>query len=254
VKDWDPRQYRQFADERFAPFDDLAAMVRPRPGMVVVDLGCGTGELTQRLSWKLADATIVGIDSSDAMLERAQTRRAQNLRFERGRIEDLTGEFDLIFSNAALQWCAGHRSLLARLFGLLRPDGQLVAQFPARRRPAPYDVIAEIAAEEPARTELGGWTQTWEVLDLEDYAETFFSLGATDIAALERVYPHVLADADAVVEWQLGTVLVPYRERLTSAQFERFVETLRARMRSRWPEHPVFFPFRRTFVAATRPA
>src|SRR5438067_2153364 len=46
---WNPDQYNKFRAERMQPFVDLVAMVRPRAGMRVIDLGCGTGELTAML-------------------------------------------------------------------------------------------------------------------------------------------------------------------------------------------------------------
>jgi len=250
---WDPAAYRRFSNERFAPFEDLLALVRAGPGACAVDLGCGTGELTQLLAESLPGSDVVGIDASAAMLEKAAPRARPGLRFERSTIEDLTGSFDLVFSNAALQWCADHATLFARLYALLRPGGQFVAQFPAQQRPASYAAIAAIAAQEPFRTALRGWLQPWPVLALEDYARLFADLGATGIAALERVYPHQLADADAVADWQSGTVLLAYRDRLDAGDYERFAGAVRARLRELMPERPVFFAFRRAFVAATRP-
>ena len=70
---WDPAQYERFRAERARPFVDLLALVRPRPGMRVVDLGCGTGELTARLHRELAAGETLGIDRSEAMLARAPT-------------------------------------------------------------------------------------------------------------------------------------------------------------------------------------
>ena len=46
---WTPEQYERFKDERAQPFWDLVALVEDRPRMRVVDLGCGTGELTRKL-------------------------------------------------------------------------------------------------------------------------------------------------------------------------------------------------------------
>jgi trans-aconitate 2-methyltransferase len=254
MTDWDPALYRRFSSERFAPFDDLLALVAPRPGLRAVDLGCGTGELTVRLHERLGDGDVVGIDTSAAMLGRARELDRPGLRFEADAIETLAGSYDLIFSNAALQWCDDHAALIARLFGALEPCGQLVAQFPAQRRPAPYDLIVEVANEEPARTALRGWVQPWAVLALEDYAELLHGLGATEIVAFDKLYPHVLADADGIVDWQRGTVLTAYRERLDPAAFAAFERRLRERVRERWPQRPVFFPFRRTFIAARKPA
>ncbi len=254
MSDWDPARYRQFANERFAPFDDLLVLVDARPGLRAIDLGCGTGELTVQLAERLAGSDIVGIDTSAAMLERARGLERPGLRFEQRAIETLDGHFDLLFSNAALQWCGDHRDLIPGLFASVAPGGQFVAQFPAQRRPTPYEVIVEVAGEEPHRTALEGWTQPWGVLEIEDYARMFYDLGAIGVVAFDKVYPHVLSDADGLVDWQMGTVLIAYRERLAADAFAAFERALRARMRARWPDRPVFFPFRRTFISATRPA
>ena len=251
---WDPERYRLFESERFAPFDDLLALVTVRDGIRAVDLGCGTGELTERLADRLPGSDVVGIDTSEEMLARARARARDGLRFRVGAIEDERGRYDLIFSNAALHWCEDHRSLLRRLYGMLEPSGQLVAQFPAQRRPDSYAAIVDVAGEEPFASALGGWTQPWPVLSLEHYATLFWELGASGAVTLEKVYPHVLAGADAVLKWQSGSVLLAYRERLDAATFERFTQALLRRLRERFGAGPVFFGFRRAFVAATRPS
>src|SRR5215211_6332986 len=126
---WDPAQYGKFQSEREQPFFDLLAMVRPRTGMRVVDLGCGTGKLTRLLHAQLDARETAGIDRSDSML--AATRegtQADGLRFEVGTIEQFTGgdvahrpvlsgsdRWDLIFSNAALHWVDDHEQLLGQL-------------------------------------------------------------------------------------------------------------------------------------------
>jgi len=69
---WDPERYHQFQKERSPPFDDLVRLIEPRPGMRVVDLGCGTGELTRRLADMLPESEVVGVDSSAEMLEHAE--------------------------------------------------------------------------------------------------------------------------------------------------------------------------------------
>ena len=53
---WNPSQYDRFRDERSQPFFDVLGFVRPRPKMRVVDLGCGTGELTRALHHRLEAA------------------------------------------------------------------------------------------------------------------------------------------------------------------------------------------------------
>ena len=59
---WNPDKYHQFQTQRSAPFDDLLKLVDVRPGLKVVDLGCGTGELTCRLADSLPESEVLGLD------------------------------------------------------------------------------------------------------------------------------------------------------------------------------------------------
>jgi len=102
---WDPQTYERFGVERRQPFDDLLALVQPCPGGRVVDLGCGTGALTAELHRHSQAAHTVGIDRSAAMLARAE--EGPGLQFDAGDLATFeTSGFDLVFSNAALQWSA----------------------------------------------------------------------------------------------------------------------------------------------------
>jgi trans-aconitate 2-methyltransferase len=250
---WNPQVYGTFARERSAPFDDLLALVNVRADMRAVDLGCGTGELTARLCEHLPGADVLGLDSSAAMLAKAAALARPGLRFERTRIEDVAGSFDLILSNAALQWVADHRRAIPALLAMLAPGGQLVVQMPSWKRPAAYAAIADAARTEPYREALRGYEQAWPVLPIEDYAELLTASGAVDVVALDKVYPHVLASADALADWQKGTALLPYRDRLSAGEYEAFEGEVRRLLRERYPHAPVFFPFRRTLLSATMP-
>ena len=80
-----------------------------------------------------------------------------------------------------------------------------------------------------------------------------FDLGAVETTVFEKVYPHVLDDANAIVDWMSGTALVPYRERLTQTLFDSFRERYRALVAARYPGSPVFFGFRRILFCARKP-
>src|SRR5579872_7322741 len=114
---WSPEQYHKFQNERAAPFEDLVALGRFADGMRIVDLGCGTGELTAKLAERSKDATVVGVDSSPTMLEKARPLARPGLRYEQGRIEEWSAEaaWDLVFSHATLQWVDDHGALFAKL-------------------------------------------------------------------------------------------------------------------------------------------
>lgn len=249
---WNPAQYQRFQQERAAPFFDLAASVQQRDHLKVVDLGCGTGELTAKLAAMLSDSDVTGIDSSAEMLAQATQYAQPGLRFEQRAIQDSDGAWDLIFSNAALQWVDDHATLIPRLFAQVRPGGQLAVQVPSNFRNPSHRLITEIAAEEPFRVALNGWSRHSPVLAIDAYAELLYQGGGTDIVAFEKVYPHILADADAVAEWTKGTTLLPYFERLPVRLHAAFEERYRERLRMHWPINPVFYGFRRTLFVATR--
>src|SRR4029077_21259145 len=128
-----------------------------------------------------------------------------------------------------------HPALIPRLLGLVRPGGQLAVQMPSNHTHPSHALIREIAGEEPFQTALGGWVRRAPVLSIESYAELLYQHGATDLTVFEKIYPHLLADADALAEWTSGTVLVPYFERLPPDLRDSFMDRYRARLRARWP-------------------
>ncbi|HVG32605.1 MAG TPA: methyltransferase domain-containing protein [Pyrinomonadaceae bacterium] len=251
---WNPDCYQLFKKERFQPFDDLSRLIRHREGISVVDLGCGTGELTARLADKLPHSDVLGIDSSAEMLERAEQHARDGLRFELSEIGSVDGEWDLVFSHAAIHWIEDHPSLINRLFNLVRPGGQLAVQLPSNHTHPAHTLILEVASEEPFRGALDGWTRQSPVLSIEEYAELLYDAGGEGIVVFEKVYPHVLESSDALADWTSSTTLVPYFERLPVDLHEPFMRRYRTGLRALWPGSPVFYGFKRILFTATRAA
>ena len=249
---WNPNQYHKFQAERSVPFYDLLALVDVRPNLKVIDLGCGTGELTRQLADKLPNSDVTGLDSSPQMLEKAAAFASPGLHFELGDQSQLMGEWDLIFSNAALHWTENHAELLPSLYQKLTPGGQIAVQIPSNHNHISHQIYRETADEDMFKFILQGFQRYAPVLSIDDYARIFFKCGAENIVVFEKVYAHVLEDSDAVVEWISGTALVPYFERLGKHKDE-FVESIRKKMRAAMPDSPVFYPFRRILFSARKP-
>jgi trans-aconitate 2-methyltransferase len=249
---WDPNQYHKFQAQRSAPFYDLLALVEVRPNLKVVDLGCGTGELTHQLTASLPGSDVTGLDSSPQMLEKAASYSGPNLRFVQGDQARLSGVWDLIFSNAALQWSEKHAALISYLYDRLSSGGQIAVQVPSNHNHISHQIIRETAGEEPFRSLLGGFVRYAPVLSIDQYAQILFDCGAEAIIAFEKVYAHVLADSDAVVEWISGTACVPYFE-LLGGYKDEFIKVIQTKMHDYLPQSPVFYPFRRTFFSARKP-
>lgn len=248
---WSPDQYHKFQSERSAPFYDLLALVEIRADLEVVDLGCGTGELTRELADRLPNSRVTGLDSSPQMLEKAASFQRPGLTFERGDQASLTGAWDLIFSNAALHWSGNHAELIPYLFRRLNPRGQIAVQVPSNHHHISHQIYRETAEEDPFRTILQGFQRYAPVLTIDQYATILHACGAEEVTVFEKVYAHVLQNADAVVEWISGTALVPYFERLGDYK-NAFVESIRTKMRAALPGSPVFHPFRRILFSARK--
>jgi trans-aconitate 2-methyltransferase len=251
---WDPEQYARYRDERAQPFHDLLALVRPRPGMRVVDLGCGPGELTRIVHERVGASETLGIDSSDVMLAKAAAHAGDGVRFERGDIAAFAprGVHDLVFSNAAIHWVPDHPGLLGRLRDALAPEGQLAVQVPANFEHPSHRVAAEVAAEEPFATALGGYRRGRPILDPEDYSVLLHRLGFAEQHVRLQVYLHLLESRDGVVEWVKGTLLTDYQSRMSPELFAAFLVRYRERLAAALSdERPFLYPFKRILMWAS---
>ena len=248
---WDPAQYERFERERSAPFFDLLDLVEPCPGGRVVDLGCGTGELTRALHERTHAGSTLGLDSSQAMLERSAAHAGDGLTFALGDIAEWapSAPVDLVFSNAALHWVDDHDQLFTRLTAALSPGGQLAVQVPANHDHPSHLVAERVAAEEPFRTALGGYVRRTPVLAPERYAQLLHRLGYAEQQVRLQVYLHVLPEAGAVVDWVKGTLLTDYRRRLPDVTYEDFVARYREVLAAELPdERPFPFSFKRILL------
>lgn len=245
---WSPEQYARFASERKQPFTDLVSLVERRPGMRVVDLGCGPGELTRELHETLGAEETVGIDDSETMLLKAGHFQGEMLHFRKGSIEAFVTDrpYDLIFSNAALHWIADHEQLLARLTSFLSARGQLAVQMPHNDDHPSHAVAADLARDFALEPRPG------HVLPVQRYAELLHRLGYERQQVRLQVYGHVLPSTDDVVEWVRGALLTHYQSQLPSGRFEEFLTTYRTRLRHvLGDDRPFFYTYKRVLMWGT---
>jgi trans-aconitate 2-methyltransferase len=251
---WNPDTYNKFKDERFMPFYDLLALIKPHPGMEIIDLGCGTGELTRKLADAFPDATILGIDSSAEMLSKSKAFENDRVRFECRSIEEEVSsgkKWDLVFSNAAIQWVEDHPSLIPEIISAVKPGGQLAIQMPAQHHNISNRLLNALADEEPFKEILKDWKRLSPVLEIDEYAKIFFDNGSKSMTAYEKIYPLVLEDSNAVYDWVSGTALIPYIERLNGDTRQLFIEKYKALLKSNFDTSPAFYPFKRILLEAT---
>ncbi|MGA3041675.1 MAG: methyltransferase domain-containing protein [Bryobacteraceae bacterium] len=256
---WNPNQYLKFAEERTQPCRDLAARIAVPNVRGVIDLGCGPGNSTAVLRERWPDAEFTGLDSSAEMIDRAR-REYPGQHWLTGGISEWAasadGQFDVVFSNAALQWVDDHATLYPRLLSRVAPGGALAIQIPGNIDALPHRLMREVAAM-PAwkRWFPPGQPREWHHHEMEFYYDVLAPCAARlDLWATE--YLHILPDAEAIVEWYRATGLRPFMEALeTDADRRRFAADYLESLRPHFPPRAaggVLFPFRRIFLIAYR--
>lgn len=230
--DWNPALYRRYEDERTRPAQELLARV-PHPAPTqVVDLGCGPGNSTELLAARYPQARVTGIDNSEAMLASAR-ERLPGVDFAWGDIAQWAPAVapDLIYANAALQWVAGHETLLPRLFASLAPGGVLAIQMPDNRQEPTHRLMREVAAEAPWREPIGDADRLrTDLLGIGAYYD-LLAPQAARVDVWHTIYQHPMASAGAIVEWVRSTGLKPFIDPLEAglresflAEYERWID------------------------------
>jgi len=151
---WNPETYSR--DAAYVPQLGTGVLewLAPQPAERILDLGCGDGQLSERIV--AAGAALTGIDASPAMVAAARRRR---IRAEEGSAESMPfadGSFDAVFSNAALHWVRDQDAMMAEVRRVLRPGGRFVAEMGghgniAAIRVAFAAVLAHLGCDEPGR-------------------------------------------------------------------------------------------------------
>ncbi|RYD98351.1 MAG: methyltransferase domain-containing protein [Sphingobacteriales bacterium] len=251
---WNPEVYNQFKSIRFQPFFDLMDLIEHKPGMQAVDLGCGTGEQTAILAAHFKAAHFLGIDSSASMLaERPET--TERLAFRQSTTEAWLQEaqtWDLVFSNAALQWSEDHKNLFPQMISKIRPGGQLAVQMPYQPGNSLNQLLAALAGEVPYKTQLKNWNRPSPVLTLDEYARILFENGMEQIQLVQKVYPIIAEDSDTLFRFISGSALIPYLERLDEGQSELFQAAFKARIALAFPKFPAIYAFKRLLIYGKR--
>ena len=269
---WDPAQYARFADDRGRPFFDLLARVSHRSPTRVVDLGCGPGDLTATLLERWPRARIEGVDSSPEMVAEFRRRiadvawartpsapgpssaRRTGLSVHQADLREWVtsaarASYDVVVSNAALQWVPGHLALLPQLVALLAPGGYLAIQIPGNLEAPSHTLLRELATSKPFADHVGHLAERPALPGPADYLSALSAQGLV-VDAWETTYLHVLQGPDPVWEWIRGTGARPVLQGLPDGLREEFADVYRARLREAYPaqKHGTVLPFRRVFA------
>ncbi len=161
---WDPEHYAKsagFVSELGVGVVDLLA---PKAGERILDLGCGEGTLAERIA--ATGASVTGIDQSPEQIA-AAAARGLDVRVMDAASMDFDGEFDAVFSNAALHWVRPPEAVAAGVFRALKPGGRFVGEMGGKGNVACLEGAMEKALErrgvDPAKV------NPWYFPDVSEY-------------------------------------------------------------------------------------
>jgi trans-aconitate 2-methyltransferase len=253
---WDAGLYLRHGKQRTQAAIDLAARVMLAAPRRIIDLGCGPGNSTEVLRTRWPDAQVTGLDQSEEML--AEARRAfPAAEWLRADIATWVAEqpYDLVYSNAALQWVHGHAHLIPHLLEQVAPGGALAVQLPAHFESPLHLRMRQIALDERWRDRMGGAINAL-VEEPPAYYYDLLSPRCLRLEMWETEYIQVMDSAGAILEFIQGTGLRPYLDALgNEADRERYMRLLADAVMHDYPRRrdgKVLFPFRRLFFIAYR--
>lgn len=224
---WDPGTYLAFGAERTRAASDLLARIQLDAPRRVADLGCGPANSTALLRARWPQAEIDGIDSSPEMLRQARASGVK-ARFIEADMAQWTPEapYDVIYSNAALQWLRGHETLFPRLFSFVALGGAFAVQVPRNYDDISQQLVREAVADPRWAGRLQNVRDWWNGLAPESYYD-LLAPSARSIDIWETRYFHALESEEAVFRWMMGTSLRPFADALESPMREAFLQHYR---------------------------
>lgn len=253
-KDWNPELYLKFGKERTQPSVDLVSRIDKSNADRIIDIGCGPGNSTQILVGRWPEAKITGADNSPAMIEKAKKDfPGQDWQFFDAEKEELNEKYDIIFSNATIQWIPDHAGLLKRLHRALKDQGIIAMQIPMF-----WDMLIGMAIAKTANAKrwadaVEGATALFTIHDHHWYYDQLSQIyGFVDM--WETYYMHIMDSHLAIMEMMRSTGLKPYFERLESEADKRDFENIV--LKAVQKDYPlqkngkVIFPFKRLFFIA----
>ncbi|MEM0980621.1 MAG: methyltransferase domain-containing protein [Cyanobacteria bacterium P01_H01_bin.58] len=247
---WNPELYQQKHSFVWQLSADLIELLNPQVGEQVLDLGCGTGQLTQAIAER--GAAVIGIDADAKMIQEAQ-QNFPALAFAVGDARTLSLPYscDAVFSNAALHWIPEADAVAQSIWKALKPGGRFVAEFGGKGNVA--TIVEAIAA---ARHNLGLGTAAtfdWYFPAVGEYSSLLESQGFEVQYATLFDRPTPLATDSGLRNW-LQMFAHRFWADLSSEQQQTFLSEVEMRTRSKlYRDGQWWADYRRIRILAVRP-
>ena len=251
MKKWNPNLYMKFSSERVQPSIDLVNRINPVEFESIIDIGCGPGNSTQILANRWGEAQITGLDRSPAMIKKAK----EDYPDKKWIISDaLTYEtenkFDLVFSNAVIQWIPNHKKLLEKFYDMLTDKGVMAIQMPLYWDIPLWQIIDSTANDERWRAKTAKTSGIFTIHDYSFYYEKLSTL-FDSVAMWKTDYMQIKDNHIAILKMMKSTGLKPYLEKLEDdTEKKAFEEEFMKKIKNAYPMQKngkVLLPFKRLF-------
>lgn len=257
MNDWNPGGYLKFRTERTQPSIDLVGRIsidwQPKR---IIDVGCGPGNSGQVLRQRWPEAAFLGIDRSEAMTEAARESYPDcEWEIADAATYESDHAYDIVFSNAVIQWIPDHDALFGQLRRLTSGRGVLAIQIPLFQD-MPIGRIINRAAEDPRwRDRTLGARELFTYHDCTSYYDMLCErFASVDMWVTD--YVHVLESQTAILDWTRSTGMKPFLDSLDNdMQREAFEAEVFKGVKQDYPvQHDgnVLFPFKRLFMVGYR--
>ena len=216
MNDWNPDLYMQFRSERTQPSIDLIDRINPIQPKTIIDIGCGPGNSTQVLVNRWPKAKITGLDSSSAMIKQAKhDYPSQEWIVADALTYESSIKYDIVISNAAIQWIPNHEDLLKRFHGMLSDNGLIAIQIPLFRDMPLGKIINNTAKDGRWKAQTTGVSDLFTIHNYSFYYDHLSEL-FNSIEIWETKYFHILDSHLSILKMMRSTGLKPYLEKLNS--------------------------------------
>lgn len=251
MNDWNPDLYMQFRSERTQPSIDLIDKINIVEPKSIIDLGCGPGNSTQVLVNRWPKAKITGLDVSLAMIKKAR----QDYPHQEWIVADASTyepktKYDIIFSNAAIQWIPNHKYLLKRLNDMLSDNGLVAVQIPLFWDMPLGEIINSTAISDRWKKKTEKVSDLFTIHNYSFYYD-HLSVLFSSIEMWETHYFHILDSHLSILKMMRSTGLKPYLNKLDNdfekKEFEKEVLRKVQNTYSKQKDGKVLLPFKRLF-------
>ena len=254
---WDAAQYDSVKAPQVDAGKELIVMAKVKNSDSVLDIGCGTGRLTLELSRLASQGAVLGIDPSSEMLEKAEeiSETRDNLRFMllSGQSMHFADQFDLVFSNSALQWIREQQEVVHLVYRSLKKGGRIAFQLPAKNFCREFfaytsDAIILLGYEKYFRN----WQTPWYLPTEEEYETLLKSTGFRNINVFSKDYRLLFGSVGEVIAWWSSAGLRPFLDLLSGREQEYFQYAVAMSYESNRTDRRIEFGFRRLFAFAEK--